>query len=46
MQYSQDKWKPDTMAWHVLRLRMEERTPIWRVALNILNKARTADKGW
>ena len=30
-----------------LRLRMEERPPIWGVAANILNKqARTADKGW
>jgi len=34
------------MAWRVLRLRMEERPPIWRVAENILNKqSRTADKG-
>jgi hypothetical protein len=24
--------------WHVLRLRMEEELPIWRVAANILNK--------
>ena len=30
-----------------LRLRMEERPPMWRVAANILNKqSRTADKGW
>ena len=35
------------MAWCFLRLRMEERPPIWRVAANILNKqSRTADKGW
>jgi hypothetical protein len=28
-------------------LRVEERTPVWRVAVNILNKqSRTADKGW
>ena len=33
--------------WRVLRLRMEERRPIWRVAANILNKqSRTADNGW
>ena len=32
-------------AWRVLRLRMEERPPIWRVAVNKLNKQpRTADK--
>ena len=31
----------------VLRLRIEEQPPIWRVAANILNKQpRTADKGW
>ena len=34
-------------AWQVLRLRMEERPPIWRVDANILNKqSRTANKGW
>ena len=38
---------PFNMAWRVLRLRMEERPPMWRVAANILNKQpRTADKGW
>jgi hypothetical protein len=37
-------WVPVTTAWHVLRLRMEERPPIWRVAVNILK--RTADEGW
>jgi len=42
-----DKWVPVTTAWRVLRLRMEERPPTWRVAANILNKqSRTADKGW
>jgi len=42
-----DKLVPVTMAWRVLRLRMEERSPIWRVAVNKLNKQlRTADKGW
>ena len=38
---------PVTTAWHVLRLRIEERPPIWRVADKILNKqSRTVDKGW
>ena len=42
-----DKWVPVTTAWRVLRLRMEERPPIWRVAANKLNKqSGTADKGW
>ena len=42
-----DKWVPVTTAWRVLRLRVEERPPMWRVAANILNKqSRTADKGW
>jgi len=41
------KWVPVTTAWRVLRLRMEERPPIRRVAANILNKqSRTADEGW
>ena len=41
------KWVPVTTAWRVLRLRMEERPPIWRVAANKLNKqSQTADKGW
>jgi hypothetical protein len=41
------KWVPVTTAWRVLRLRVEERPPIWKVAANILNKqSRTADKGW
>ena len=30
-----DKWVPVTTAWRVLRLRMEERPPIWRVAANM-----------
>jgi hypothetical protein len=35
------------MTWRVLRLRMEERPPIWKVAVTILNKqSRTADTGW
>ena len=37
-------WVPVTTAWRVLRLRMEERPPLWRVAVNKLNKQpRTAD---
>jgi hypothetical protein len=40
-------WVPVTTAWRVLRLRMEERPPIWRVAVNKLNRQpRTADEGW
>ena len=40
-------WVPVTTALRVLRLRMEEQPPIWRVAANKLNKqSRTADKGW
>ena len=34
-------WVPVTTAWRVLRLRIEERPPIWRVAANILNKQPT-----
>ena len=38
---------PVTTAWHILGLRMEERPPIWKVAVNKLNKQlRTADEGW
>ena len=38
---------PVTTAWRVLRLWIEERPPIWRVAANKLNKQSwTADKGW
>jgi hypothetical protein len=41
-----DKWVPVTMTSRVLRLRMEERLPVWRVAANILNKQlRIANKG-
>ena len=39
-------WVPVTMAWRVLRLRMEEQPPTQRVAANKLNKQLpTADKG-
>jgi hypothetical protein len=42
-----DQSVPVTTAWRVLRLRMEERPAVWRVATYILNKqSRTADKGW
>jgi hypothetical protein len=45
--YSHGKWVPVTTAWLILRLRMEERPPIWRVAANKLNEqSRTADEGW
>ena len=41
-----DKWVPVTTALRVLRLRIEERPPVRRVAANILKKQmRTADKG-
>jgi hypothetical protein len=37
-------WVPVTTVWRVLRVRIEERPPIWRVAVNKLNKQlRTAD---
>jgi len=32
------KWVPVSTAWRVLRLRMEERSPLGRVAANILKK--------
>jgi len=32
-----DKWVPVTTAWRVLRLQMEERPSIWRVAAHTLN---------
>ena len=42
-----DKWVPVTTARRVLRLRMEERPRVWRVAAYILNKGlRTAEKVW
>jgi len=41
-----DKWTPLTTVRRVLRLLMEERSPIWRGAANIFNKqSQTADKG-
>ena len=42
-----DTWVRITMAWRILRLQMKEQPPIWRVAVNILNKqSQRADKGW
>jgi len=32
------KWVPVTTAWRVLKLWMEEQSPVWRIAANILNK--------
>jgi len=32
-----DKWVPDTTAWCILRLWMDELSQIWKVAANILN---------
>jgi hypothetical protein len=44
---ARDKVVHVTTASRVLRLRVEERPPIWKVATNILNRqSRTADKGW
>ena len=37
-----DKWAPVTTVWRVLRLRMEERPPIWWV---LSKQSRAADKG-
>jgi hypothetical protein len=34
--FGRDKWVPVTTAWRVLRLRMEERPPVWRVAATII----------
>ena len=46
-EHSDDHCVPATMAWHILRLKMEEGPPTWRIAVNILNKQPwTADKGW
>jgi len=42
-----DQLVPVTTAWRVLKLRMEERPPVGRVAANILNKqSQTTDKRW
>jgi len=44
--WARNKWGSVITTWRVLRLRMEERPSVWRVAANILNKqSRTADKG-
>ena len=40
------KWVSITTAWRILRLPMEERNLIWRVATNILNmQSQKANKG-
>jgi hypothetical protein len=40
------KWVPVNTTWRVLRLRLEERPPNWRVAAYVLNKqSQTADEG-
>ena len=40
-------WVTVSVAWRVVRLRMEERRPVWRIPENILNvEPRTADKEW
>jgi hypothetical protein len=42
-----DRWVPVTMAWHNLRIQIEEWPPSRSVAVNVLNKqSRIADKGW
>jgi hypothetical protein len=47
MESNRDKWVHVTTTWLVLRLRTEERPPVWSVDANILNKqSGTADKGW
>jgi hypothetical protein len=38
--WNRDTWAPVTKTWRVLRLWMEERPPIWRVAANIFNNSR------
>jgi len=44
---SRDKCVPIITTWRFLRLRMEERPSIWRIAANILNKQWwTADMEW
>jgi hypothetical protein len=45
--YIQYQCVPVTTAWRVSKLQMEERSPIWRAAANMLNKqTRAANKGW
>jgi hypothetical protein len=43
--HDHDMWVPVTKAYRVLRLRMEEQTPIWKVDASVWNKQlRTTDK--
>jgi hypothetical protein len=45
--FFRNKWVPVTTAWRVLRLRIEKRPAVWRVAANMLNKqSRVVYKGW
>ena len=45
--YYCDKWVPVTTSRCLLKLRMEERPAIWRVAANILSKqSRRVENGW
>jgi hypothetical protein len=47
MMLNRDKWVLVTTAWRVLRLRMEQGPPMYKVAANVLNEqSRTDDKGW
>ena len=47
MVFYRDKCFPVTKARRVLRLWMEERPPVWKVAANSSNKqSRAADKLW
>jgi len=44
---SHNTWVPVTTASRDLWLRVEEPSPLWRVAVNILNmQSRTVDSGW
>ena len=46
MRITSMNWVPVTTAWRVLRLRMEDRPPIRRVAVNKLNKQPWTAEGW
>ena len=47
LERNHDQCVPVTTEWRILRLRVDERPSVWRVAANILNRqSRTADKGW
>jgi len=47
MYADRDNWVHVTKVFRDLRLRVEKRTLLWKVASNILNKqSRTAEKVW